>query len=69
MARSGEQLGAGREGRVEREEEDGLNDSSGFPQRFMGTIGVIFSLSWAIASLSRDILPKGRAPGGGVGAT
>ena len=44
------QFGAGREGRIEREEEDGLGDLVRHPQRFMGTIPIIFSLICAAAS-------------------
>ena len=43
--------------------------SSDVPQRFMGTMPVIFSLSWAAASLSGNILPKiGVSMGPGVTA-
>ena len=34
-------FGAGREGRVEHKEEDGLGDISDIPQRFIGTIAII----------------------------
>src|SRR5271168_1449591 len=43
--------------------------SSDVPQRFMGTMPIIFSLSWAAASLSGNILPKiGVSMGPGVTA-
>jgi hypothetical protein len=63
-------LGAGRKGRIECEEEDGLGAiSSDVPQRFIGIIPIIFSRIWAASSLPLNTLPTiGVSMGPGVTA-